>query len=142
MGKRALSAIVAAAMLAATALPALGQTYLPQAPQIREMPGSRWQGGGQRTYLPQAPQIGGGYGGRYRDGYYRHPRRGGGDGLGAVLGILGGLALLDAMTNQATPQYGYMPYNYYAPPRRCYTGPEWVWHGYQRGWVWQNVTRC
>jgi len=113
MGKRALSILAVAAMLAATALPARAQTFLPQAPQIREMPGSRWQGGGQRTYrtyLPQAPQIRD-YGYRYRRGHYEH-RRG----------------------------HGYMPYNY--APRRCYTGPEWVWHGYPRGWVWQNVTRC
>lgn len=136
MGKRVLSLFAAAIILSATGLPALAQTFLPQAPQIREMPGSRgWSHHRTQTFLPQAPQIRD-YGYRYRRGHYEHRRgHGGGDGLGVVLGILGGLA-------QATPPYGHMPYGY-APPRRCYTGPEWVWHGYYNGgWMWQNVTHC
>jgi len=41
--------------------------------------------------------------------------------------------------------YGYgSPQTYYdSPSPRCYTLPEWVWHGYYNGgWIWENVARC
>ena len=147
MTKKRVLSIVAAFLLSATTLPALAQQRPEQQQQMREQQMRQQQMQAQREGQMQQQQMResqmrqqqrGGYGGAFmpqapqiRD-YERN--RGG-----------YGTSLPQASQVRGYGYYGYgSPQTYYdSPSPRCYTLPEWVWHGYYNGgWIWENVARC